>query len=87
MAQGLPVICLSAGGPAAVAGADAAMIVDTASRGEADVIGALADAVAQLMASPTLHSEKSAAALGRARAMTWSMVVSGLWPAQELGEI
>lgn len=79
MAQGLPVVCLDVGGPAAIAGAEAAMIVETGSRREADVVKALAGAVAELMASPPLHAAKSEAALERARSMTWRAVVSCLW--------
>jgi glycosyltransferase involved in cell wall biosynthesis len=79
MAQGLPVICLDVGGPAAVAGTEAAMIIHTSAREEADVIKALARAVAELMESPALHAAKSNAALERARSMTWRAVVSRLW--------
>lgn len=79
MAHGLPVICLDVGGPAAVAGAEAAIIVKTGSRLEADVVRALAGAVTELMASPSLHAAKSRAALERARSMTWRAVVSQVW--------
>lgn len=79
MAHGLPVICLDVGGPAAVAGAEAAIIVKTGSRLEADVVRALAGAVTELMASPSLHAAKSRAALERARTMTWRAVVSQVW--------
>jgi len=79
MAHGLPVICLDVGGPAAVAGAEAAMIVATGSRHESDVVKALAGAVTELMASPSLHAAKSKAALERARSMTWRAVVSRVW--------
>lgn len=82
MAQGLPVVCLDVGGPAAVAGPEAAMITSTDKRSEAEVVGALADSVAELMASPSLHGAKSIAALERARSMTWRAVVSRLWPAE-----
>jgi glycosyltransferase involved in cell wall biosynthesis len=79
MAHGLPVVCLDVGGPAAVAGAAAAMIVETGPRREADVVKALAGAVTALMASPSLHAAKSKAALERARSMTWRAVVSRVW--------
>ncbi|HKQ25461.1 MAG TPA: glycosyltransferase family 4 protein [Burkholderiales bacterium] len=79
MAQGLPIVCLDIGGPPAVAGPEAAVIVATVSRSEADVVNALAAMVAEMIASPTLHAAKSAAALARARGMTWQTVVGRLW--------
>jgi glycosyltransferase involved in cell wall biosynthesis len=82
MAQGLPVICLDVGGPAAVAGPDAALIITTAQRNQAEVSIALADAVIELMVSPALHAAKSFAALERARSMTWRNVVNRLWPVE-----
>ncbi|HZM44718.1 MAG TPA: glycosyltransferase family 4 protein [Burkholderiales bacterium] len=86
MAQGLPVICLDVGGPSAVAGVDASMVVATAGRSEQEVVAALADAVSGLMASPRLHAAKSAAALERARGMTWRDVVGRLWQPATLPE-
>jgi glycosyltransferase involved in cell wall biosynthesis len=79
MAQGLPVVCLDVGGPSAVAGADAAMIIPTSGRSVDEVVAGLAVAVSNLMTTPQLHAAKAAAALERARSMTWRNVVGRLW--------
>jgi glycosyltransferase involved in cell wall biosynthesis len=78
MAQGLPIVCLDVGGPAAVAGPDAAAIVVTESRSEGEVVHALAETITGLVRSPALHAVKSGNALQRAHGMTWKAVVGRL---------
>lgn len=89
LSQGLPVVCLANGGPAAVVGPHAGLRVDAADQGVDAVAAALADAVRSLIEDEARYLQLSRAALARAADLSWSQVVARVWPpgARNFGEV
>jgi glycosyltransferase involved in cell wall biosynthesis len=89
LSQGLPVVCLANGGPAAVVGPHAGVRVDAADQGVDAVAAALGDAVRGLIEDDVRYRQLSKAALARAADLSWSQVVARVWPpgARNFGEV
>lgn len=80
--QGLPVVCLSRGGPGVMVDGSNGIAVPApdSATGEQVCVG-LADALQRLAADPVLRASMSAAALATARRMTWAAAVEAVYTA------
>lgn len=79
LANGLPVVCLDLGGPAQLVTEDCGRVVRAADRGEAEVVEAIAQALAGIAAEPALDLRLRQGALARARQFEWKDVVARVW--------
>lgn len=85
LAAGLPVVCVGLGGPAESVRPSCGRVVGVEGRSEAEVIGALADAMAELARDPELLGQLRKGALERAVDYDWRRVVGRVWGADGLG--
>jgi glycosyltransferase involved in cell wall biosynthesis len=85
LANGLPVVCLNLGGPAQIADAACGRVVPVAGKDEAQVVGALADALEEIARDPALAQGLRRGALARARRFAWADVVARIWGPQGRG--
>jgi glycosyltransferase involved in cell wall biosynthesis len=67
LAHGMPVVCLDLGGPKNLVTPNSGLIIKTGGRNTAQVSGAVAEEVLQLLKSPERFSTLSAGAISRAR--------------------
>ncbi len=77
--NGLPVICLALGGPGQSVNAACGRVVPTAGRSELQCVAGLAEAIAELEASPETLDQLSRGARERAEDFRWSTVVGDLY--------
>lgn len=75
LSQGLPVICLDLGGPRALLPADCGFKIATEGRNEEQVVAALAQAMHQVAADPSLRHQLALNGLAAARRQTWEAIV------------
>ena len=78
-AYGLPVICLSLGGPGRIVGSTCGRVVPVAGRSEDECIDMLASAIAALAEDENYRLELSRGAIARSREFSWSKVVATLY--------
>ena len=78
-AYGLPVICLSLGGPGRIVASTCGRVVPVAGRSEDDCIDMLASAIAALAEDENYRRELSRGAIARSREFSWSKVVTSLY--------
>ncbi len=76
LARGLPVLCLDIGGPRYAVDPDCALIIETADLDEQRLAGRMAAEIEALSKDRTRLERMSAAALRRARDMTWARQVA-----------
>ena len=79
LANGLPVICLDCGGPKCFVDERCGRVVATTGRRKSDVIAALGEALAQLLASPVELTRVSAQCFRRAEGFELGRVVEALY--------
>lgn len=72
MSFGLPVVCLSVGGPATLVDGECARVVAVDGVAQDEVVGRLADALGDLASDEPLRQAMAAAAIRRAASMTWA---------------
>jgi glycosyltransferase involved in cell wall biosynthesis len=75
LAEGLPVVCLDLGGPGRLVDRASGRVIATAGRDREACVEALADALAELAASPELRRALRDGARQRARAFRWPALV------------
>ncbi len=74
-AFGLPVICLDLGGPATLVSRDSAVVIDTHSKTEHEVVQDLSTVLAELSQSELKRRAMSAAALLHTQRMSWDALI------------
>jgi len=77
--NGLPVICLKLGGPGEMVDDSCGVVVSVKDRSEDQCIAGLAEAIADLAASPEVCAQFSAGARKQARRFLWPDVVAELY--------
>ncbi len=85
MAGGLPVVCLDLGGPAQLVDDECGRVVAVEGRTADEVVRALADALAELAADPTLVRHLRAGAQARAQEFSWRRTVAQVWSEHGIG--
>jgi len=78
-AHGLPVICLSLGGPGRMVNSSCGRVVSVANRGEGECAEMLASEIVALAENEDLRSALSRGAIARAQEFSWSKVVAALY--------
>lgn len=79
MANGLPVVCLSLGGPYQMVNASCGRVVDVAGMGEVQVVTKLTEALAEIAQDAELAECLRRGARARAVEMSWAKVVGRVW--------
>jgi glycosyltransferase involved in cell wall biosynthesis len=79
LSRGLPVVCLDLGGPRLYVDASCGVVVPTGGLSRAQVEGALAQVIGQVLADPTRLANLSRHAAAHAQRQTWEATVRGAY--------